>query len=55
MRSSSRAGETAQNGGEFPSEIETVLHGDVHPLAGLGTVGVARITRDEDPREDTGG
>src|ERR1700735_2325805 len=31
----------AQDGNELPSEIESVLHGDVHALPRLWTVGVA--------------
>ena len=45
-------GEAAQNGGEFPAEVEGVLHGDVHSLARLGAVGVAGITGDEDAGGD---
>ena len=37
----------AQDCGEFPSQVEGVLHGEVHALPGLGAVGVAGITGDE--------
>ena len=37
-----------QHGGELPSEVEGVLHGHVHALAGLGGVGVAGVPGDED-------
>ena len=40
-----------QNGDELPSQIEGVLHGDVHPLPRLRTVGVAGIAGDEDARQ----
>ena len=47
-------GEAAQNRGEFPAEIESILHRDVHSLAGLGAVSVAGITGDEDAGVDAG-
>ena len=41
------AGNAAQNRGELPAEVEGVLHGDIHALAGLGATGVAGIAGDE--------
>ena len=38
----------AQDGGELPSEIEGVLHRDVHALARFRAVGVAGVAGDED-------
>src|SRR5207302_6187295 len=38
----------AQDRGQLPSEVEGVLHGDIHALPRLWTVGVAGITGDED-------
>ena len=40
-----------QDGDELPSQIESVLHGDVHALPGLRTVGVAGIAGDEHARQ----
>ena len=45
-----RIAAAAQHRGEFPAQIETVTHRDVHALAGLRAVCVAGIARDEDPR-----
>ena len=39
------------HGGEFPAEVEGVLHRHVHALAGLGAVRVAGVTGDEDARQ----
>src|ERR1700756_3390323 len=39
-----------QNGDELPSQIESVLHGDVHALPGLWTVGVAGVASNEHAR-----
>ena len=41
----------AQNGSELPSQIVRVLHGDVHALPRLWTVGVAGIAGDEHARQ----
>ena len=38
----------AQDGGELPSEIEGILHRDVHALARFRAVGVAGVAGDED-------
>ena len=35
---------------ELPTEVEAVLHRDVHTLPGLGAVGVARVACDEHAR-----
>ena len=35
---------------QFPAQIECVLHGHVHALAGFGRVGVTRVTRGEHAR-----
>ena len=45
----------AQDGDDLPSEIECILHGDVHALPRLRTMGVAGIASDEyagQPRRD---
>ena len=35
---------------ELPPDIEAILHGDVHALAGLGGVGMAGVAGEEDAR-----
>ena len=35
---------------QLPAQVEPILHRDVHALAGLGTVGVTGVSRDEDTR-----
>ena len=39
-----------QHVAELPADVEAVLHGDVHALAGLGAVRVAGVAGDEHPR-----
>ena len=41
----------AQHRRELPSQIEGILHRDVHPLPGLRAVGVARVAGDEHARQ----
>ena len=43
-----RFGASLKNRDELPTEIECVLHGDVHALAGLGAVRVTSVAGDED-------
>ena len=40
-----------QDRNKLPSEIESILHGDVHPLPGLRTVGVTGVAGDEHARQ----
>ena len=40
-----------QDGDELPSQIEGILHGDVHPLPGLRTVSVTGVAGDEHARQ----
>ena len=47
-------GEARHDRAELPSEVEAVLHRDVHPLPCLRAVGVACIAGEEDPREAVG-
>jgi hypothetical protein len=42
-------GRAAEHARQLPPEVPGVGHRDVHPLACLGAVGVARVARDEDP------
>ena len=46
-----RSAALAQDGSKLPSEIEGVLHRDVHALARLRAVGVAGVAGDEYPRQ----
>ncbi len=43
-----------QHRGELPSEIEAVLHGNVHALARFRAVGVAGVAGDEHARQASG-
>ncbi len=44
----------AEDGGELPAEIESVLHRDVHAPPRLRAVGMAGIAGDEDARQARG-
>src|SRR5438552_19111366 len=47
--------EAAHNGGELPTKVETILHGDGHSLPGFRAMGVTALTADEAGRGDAGG
>ena len=46
-----RFGASLKNRGELPTEVERVLYGDVHSLAGLCAVRVTSVAGDEDAWE----
>src|SRR5690606_19142589 len=41
---------SSQDGGQLPTQVERILHGDIHALPRLRAMRVAGITGDEDAR-----